>query len=130
MFIYLNNGVWTIVLFQRGMVMAEKKIRIKAVYILLWSIIVCAGVFIRTGVMDDLWKHMYDLVYGDSANAVRVGTYGGVNRENNIYCYMDFWQVDQQYLPDNIAGRVFYEPSDNGYEKNIQDYFRKIKNID
>ncbi len=38
--------------------------------------------------------------------------------------------VNQQYLPDNIAGRVFYEPSDNGYEKNIQDYFRKIKNID
>lgn len=38
--------------------------------------------------------------------------------------------VDQQYLPDNLAGRVFYEPSDNGYEKNIQEYFRKIKNID
>lgn len=38
--------------------------------------------------------------------------------------------VEQQYLPDNIAGRVFYEPSDNGYEKNIQEYFRKIKNID
>lgn len=118
MFIYLNNGVWTIVLFQRGMAMAEKKIRIKAVYILLWSIIVCAGVFIRTGVMDDLWKHMYDLVYGDSANAVRVGTYGGVNRENNIYCYMDFWQEQvKEMCEDSSAAEKkdsTYGGSDDG----------------
>ena len=118
MFIYLNNGVWTIVLFQRGMVMAEKKIRIKAVYILLWSIIVCAGVFIRTGVMDDLWKHMYDLVYGDSANAVRVGTYGCVNRENNIYCYMDFWQEQvKEMCEDSSAAEKkdsTYGGSDDG----------------
>ena len=36
--------------------------------------------------------------------------------------------VDQQYLPDKIAGRVFYEPSDNGYERNIRQYFDRIKN--
>lgn len=35
--------------------------------------------------------------------------------------------VKQQYLPDEIADRRFYEPSDNGYEKNIKEYFRKIK---
>jgi putative ATPase len=35
--------------------------------------------------------------------------------------------VEQQYLPDNMAGRCFYEPSDNGYETNIKEYFRKIK---
>lgn len=35
--------------------------------------------------------------------------------------------VDQQYLPDAIAGRSFYEPSDNGYEKQIKEYFKKIK---
>ena len=35
--------------------------------------------------------------------------------------------VDQQYLPDKMAGRVFYEPSDNGYEKDIKKYFEKIK---
>ena len=118
MLIYLNNGVWTIVLFQRGMVMAEKKIRIKAVYILLWSIIVCAGVFIRTGVMDDLWRHMYDLIYGDSANAVKVGTYSGVNRENNIYCYMDFWQEQvKEMCEDSSAAEKkdsTYGESDDG----------------
>ncbi len=35
--------------------------------------------------------------------------------------------VEQQYLPDEIKDRVFYVPSDNGYEKQIQEYFKKIK---
>jgi putative ATPase len=35
--------------------------------------------------------------------------------------------VKQQYLPDEIKDRVFYIPSDNGYEKQIQEYFKKIK---
>ncbi len=34
--------------------------------------------------------------------------------------------VKQQYLPDEIRDAVFYEPTDIGYEKEIQDYFRKI----
>lgn len=35
--------------------------------------------------------------------------------------------VEQQYLPDEIKDYVFYIPSDNGYEKTIQEYFKKIK---
>jgi len=35
--------------------------------------------------------------------------------------------VKQQYLPDELKDRVFYVPSDNGYEKEIQEYFKKIK---
>ncbi|MEE3420811.1 MAG: replication-associated recombination protein A [Lachnospiraceae bacterium] len=35
--------------------------------------------------------------------------------------------VQQQYLPDEIAGATFYEPTDIGYEKTIRDYFHKIK---
>ena len=35
--------------------------------------------------------------------------------------------VKQQYLPDEIADRRFYEPTDIGYEKDIKEYFRKIK---
>ncbi len=35
--------------------------------------------------------------------------------------------VNQQYLPDSLTGEKFYEPSDNGYEKTIQEYFKKIK---
>ena len=33
--------------------------------------------------------------------------------------------VEQQYLPDNMVGRKFYELSDNGYEKTIKMLFKK-----
>jgi putative ATPase len=35
--------------------------------------------------------------------------------------------VKQQYLPDGLTDEVFYEPTDIGYEKKIQDYMKKIK---
>ena len=35
--------------------------------------------------------------------------------------------VEQQYLPDEIKDEKFYIPSENGYEKNIREYFKKIK---
>lgn len=35
--------------------------------------------------------------------------------------------VKQQYLPDGLTGRKFYRPSENGYEKQIREYFHKIK---
>ncbi|MBE5969885.1 MAG: replication-associated recombination protein A [Lachnospiraceae bacterium] len=35
--------------------------------------------------------------------------------------------VEQQYLPDELLGKVFYEPTDIGYEKKIKDYFDLIK---
>lgn len=31
--------------------------------------------------------------------------------------------VKQQYLPDGLTDRKFYEPTDNGYEKMIREYF-------
>ena len=34
--------------------------------------------------------------------------------------------VKQQYLPDGLTDRVFYRPSDIGYEAKIQEYFKKI----
>ena len=34
--------------------------------------------------------------------------------------------VEQQYLPDELVGRTFYRPSENGYEKKIQEHFEKI----
>ena len=35
--------------------------------------------------------------------------------------------VKQQYLPDGLTDNVFYEPTDYGYEKQIKEYFKKIK---
>ena len=37
--------------------------------------------------------------------------------------------VEQQYLPDEIREERFYVPSDNGYEKKIQEYFKLIKEV-
>ena len=34
--------------------------------------------------------------------------------------------VKQQYLPDGLTNEVFYEPSENGYEVTIREYYRKI----
>ena len=34
--------------------------------------------------------------------------------------------VEQQYMPSELSGKKFYHPTENGYEKNIQEYFRKI----
>ena len=34
--------------------------------------------------------------------------------------------VKQQYLPDGLTNEVFYEPSENGYEAAIREYYRKI----
>ncbi len=36
------------------------------------------------------------------------------------HAYRDHW-VAQQYLPDALQGKVFYQPSDQGYEKNIRE---------
>ena len=36
------------------------------------------------------------------------------------HAYKDHWTA-QQYLPDNLSGRVFYNPSGQGYEKIIRD---------
>ena len=32
--------------------------------------------------------------------------------------------VKQQYLPDGLLGRQFYHPTENGYEKKIQEHLR------
>jgi putative ATPase len=36
------------------------------------------------------------------------------------HAYRDHW-VAQQYLPDGLQGRVFYQPGDQGYERGIGD---------
>ena len=35
--------------------------------------------------------------------------------------------VEQQYLPDGLEGQKFYEPTENGHEAVIREYFRNIK---
>ena len=35
--------------------------------------------------------------------------------------------VKQQYLPDELVGRKFYRPSDNGYEKTIGERLKHLR---
>ena len=35
--------------------------------------------------------------------------------------------VKQQYLPDEILGTTFYEPTEMGYEKKIKDWLNRLK---
>ena len=35
--------------------------------------------------------------------------------------------VKQQYLPDELMGTIFYEPTENGYEKNIRKYLDSLR---
>ena len=37
--------------------------------------------------------------------------------------------VSQQYLPDELAGKTYYSPSNNGVEKKIKESLEKLKNI-
>jgi len=43
---------------------------------------------------------------------------GHSNEYKYPHNYPKYW-VKQQYLPDKLAGRVYYNPKDNAYEKNL-----------
>ncbi len=63
--------------------------------------------------------HLQDAHYGGSAKLGRGTGYLYAHDFPNHY-------VKQQYLPDELVGRQFYVPSEQGYEKQIRNYFQKI----
>ena len=56
---------------------------------------------------------------------------GATNLGNGIgYKYAHNYEknyVKQQYLPDELKNNIYYEPSDNGYEKNIKKWLDFLK---
>ena len=36
--------------------------------------------------------------------------------------------MKQQYLPDGMEGSVFYQPTENGYERKIKEHMEFIRN--
>lgn len=64
--------------------------------------------------------HLQDAHYSGAADLGRGIQYRYAHDYPNHY-------VEQQYLPSEILGEVFYEPTDMGYEHTIREYFRKIK---
>ena len=50
--------------------------------------------------------------------------------EEEYYKYPHSYEnnyVEQEYLPKELQGRKYYRPTYNGHEKNINEYFKKIK---
>ena len=64
--------------------------------------------------------HLQDAHYKGAKNLGRGVGYDYPHDYPNNY-------VKQQYLPNEIVGERFYMPSDNGYEKKIQEHLRNIK---
>lgn len=64
--------------------------------------------------------HLMDAHYKGAAQLGHGIDYKYAHNYKNHY-------VKQQYLPDIHVGKVFYEPSDNGYEKVQKEYLNRIK---
>lgn len=64
--------------------------------------------------------HLQDSHYRGSKNLGHGIGYQYAHNYPNHY-------VRQQYLPDELMGETFYEPSDNGHEKEIKDWMEYIR---
>ena len=64
-------------------------------------------------------RHLQN-VHADSAGQERDQGYLYAHDYPNHY-------VEQQYLPDEIRGQVFYRPGDMGFEKKIKEHMKKIR---
>ena len=63
--------------------------------------------------------HLQDAYYQGAKNLSRGIGYQYPHNFKDHY-------VKQQYLPDELVGQTFYKPSENGYEKEIIEYLKKI----
>ena len=64
--------------------------------------------------------HLQDAHYKDASSLGRGTGYQYAHNFPNHY-------VKQQYLPDELEGRVFYQPTEMGYEKKIKDWLEELK---
>ena len=69
--------------------------------------------------------------YGVPPHLREAGYKGAKNLERGLnYKYAHDYTnhyVKQQYLPDELIGTTFYEPTDNGYEAAIKEHMNRIK---
>ena len=64
--------------------------------------------------------HLMDAHYKGAAKLGHGDGYKYAHDYENHY-------VNQQYLPDELVNEVFYNPGDLGYEVEVKNYFKKIK---
>lgn len=77
---------------------------------------------VRNQKIGEVPNHLKDAHY---KSAAKLGHGIGYQYAHN---YPEHY-VKQQYLPDELVGTIFYKPTENGYEKQIRDYLRHIKEI-
>lgn len=70
--------------------------------------------------IDDIPLHLKDAHYAGAQTLGRGIEYKYPHNYENHY-------IDQQYLPDNIKERVYYEEQGNKYEESIKKYWKAIK---
>ena len=75
---------------------------------------------IRTGAGYEVPTHLRDSHYG---GAKKLGHGQGYRYPHE---FPGRW-VDQEYLPENLKGRKYYEPSNSGVEKKIAAHLRKLR---
>lgn len=76
---------------------------------------------IRNGKGGDVPSHLRDAHYSGAAKLGRGKTY------KYPHSYPNHW-VAQQYLPDDVKDRVYYEYGDNKVEAASEKYWKEIKN--
>lgn len=84
----------------------------------------CNGIFkamemVKTSKTAAIPPYLQDAHYGGAAKLGHGIGYKYAHDYPNHY-------VKQQYLPDELVGQAFYEPSDNGYERNIKEHMERI----
>lgn len=75
---------------------------------------------VRTKKTPPVPAHLQDAHYKSSAKLGRGANY------KYAHAYPDHYAA-QQYLPDELEGMVFYKPTENGYERQIQEYLTKVR---
>lgn len=70
--------------------------------------------------INDIPMHLKDAHYGGASKLGRGIEYKYPHKYENHY-------VKQQYLPDNIKNKVYYEYGDNKIEKTMKEYWSRIK---
>ncbi len=85
----------------------------------------CNAVFAAMGAVKDersmpVPVHLQDAHYKGSANLGHGTGYKYAHDYPNHY-------VKQQYLPDGLTGRRFYEPTDMGYERQIREHLEFLE---
>lgn len=70
--------------------------------------------------IDDIPNHLKDAHYSGAKNLGRGKTYKYPHNYSNHY-------TPQQYLPNNIKDKVYYEFGDNKMEKASKEYWNKVK---